>query len=590
MSTNSSDLTSCSKVFALPEICERISYSIDNKTITSCLRVNREWNASWLPILWHTIDAGHQWHNPAFVNALGEHGDLVRILKCTRYDDISPLLRTDKTICRNLVTIVLPKTTLVNQSDHIQLLRQNPHIRDLSLGLHDDNASLYTELVNAVGELRNLRRLALDENKILDVNTLETILSKCNGSLRELSLKGTYFIKHPFGSGNGFASGFLACSKSESQLGTELITNDVEIDSKETFGIMSLCLEGVVCTQDLILNLASRFPLLSHLSLKGSMEVYFSKNFPERLAKRCPKIKNIDISSTEDIDDDTIASLVGSFPGLQTFRASETRFGNESFSTLVEHCRDLTVLEINSTCQIQGQVIQQLFEKCWALRSLDAWDVSANVVEMMMEVYGGGKTVGATDAKNRVTVDGSITQTESSLKNIRGQWVCRGIERLVLRFDYDPSELSEESEQLYPASRARRFIYEQLSKLTKLKYLAIGGTLSTTWQMCGRGDETDEKDNSTLDDQPTFDISDDIWIDFSLRSGLFLLSPLKELRTLCLSAMDHAIGLPEIIWISENWPNLKSIEGLYEDDDEDVVNWLRENRPDIEIRNEDDGY
>ncbi|KAF9358047.1 hypothetical protein BGX26_002568 [Mortierella sp. AD094] len=607
-----SDLTSCSKVFALPEICKRISYSIDNKTITSCLRVNRAWNASWLPILWHTIDAGQQWHNPAFLNALGEHGDLIRILKCTRYDNISPLFRTDNAICRNLVALVLPKTTLLNQPDHIRLLRQNPQIRDLSLGLHDDDSSLYTELINAIGELRSLRRLALDENKILDANTLETILSKCNGSLRDLSLKGTYFIKHPFGSGKEFASGFLAYSDTEPQPGAELITNDVEIDSKETFGIMSLCLENVTCTQDLILNLASRLPLLSHLSLKGSTEVYFSRDFPERLAKRCPKIKNIDISSTEDTDDDTIASLVRSFPRLQIFRASETRFGNESFSTLVERCSDLTELEINSACQIQGQVIQQLFEKCWALRRLDAWGVSANVAEMMVEAYGSGKAVGASDAKSLVTAGGSIIQTGSLFKNIQRQWECRGIERLVISFDFDSSTLSEEHQQLYPVSRARRFIYEQLSKLTRLKYLAIGATVLHTTDLESdfenEGNEEDENtlgvpenalqvssskqtycEDPTLDGQPPFDISNALWIDFSLRSGLSLLSPLKDLRTLCLTAMDHAVGLPEVIWISKNWPNLKSIEGLYEDD-KDVVYWLQENRPDIEIVNEDDGY
>lgn len=87
------------------------------------------------------------------------------------------------------------------------------------------------------------------------------------------------------------------------------------------------------------------------------------------------------------------------------------------------------------------------------------------------------------------------------------------------------------------------------------------------------------------------DKSDDsIWIDYSLKSGLGLLSPLKDLRTLCLTPIDYTLGIPEITWMSRNWPNLKRIEGLDEENDADVVQWLNENRLDIVIENEDDGY
>ncbi|KAF8978142.1 hypothetical protein BGZ46_006777 [Entomortierella lignicola] len=601
------------EIFALPEICERISLSIDKKTITSCLRVNRAWNSSWLPILWHTIDAGHQWRHAAFQNALGKHGDLIRILKCSRYDNINLLFKTEHAICRNLIKLVLPKSTLANQQDHVRLLRQNPHLRDVSLGLQDDTPSQYTELFNAVGGLRYLTRLALDENKIVDANTLETILSKCNDSLRELSFKGTSFIRHPFRSGEEFASGLLAFSDVKPQPGVEVLTSDMEIETKDSFGIMSLCLEHVTCTEDQILNLVSRFPLLSHLSLKESTEVYFSMDFAERLAKRCPKLKNIDISTTEDTDDDKIASLIKSFPKLQIFKASQTRFGNSSLSTLVECCSDhITILEINSTCSVYGQVVQQLLEKCWALRRFEAWEVSANVPNMMMEAYGTGKQVGASNAKRLVTADGTIISTDISFNAIRGQWSCRGIESLVICFDYDSEELSENDQQLFSVSKARRFIYEQLSQLTKLKYLAIGGTLLSAVDSRSEYEENNEaeencthpdkalqriatgqthcEDPVVIADQLLFDDSSTLWIDFSLRSGLFMLSPLKDLRTLCLSAMDHTIRVPEIIWISRNWPNLQSIEGLYEDDDEDVVDWLRKNCPHIKIDDEDEEY
>ncbi|KAF9363528.1 hypothetical protein BGX34_003885 [Mortierella sp. NVP85] len=564
------------KVFALPEICERISRSLNGKTITSCLRVSQAWHNSWLPTIWHTIDAGSQWEHPSFLEALSKHGDLIRILKCMRYDNIGLLFNDGNVLCKNLVTLVLPKTTLVNQADHARLVRQNPLLRDLSVTLrdravpiHEDVSSKYADLVDAIGELRFLSRLVLDENETLEVDTLETILSKCKGSLQELSLSGAYFPRHPFGPGDTFASGLLATSDSGSSA-------DVEIETKETFGILSLYLDNVACSQNLLLNLVSRFPQLSRLSLRESTEISFSEDFPDRLARRCPKIKYLDISLKEDLDDDAIANLVVALPNLQHFFATETYLGNASLTALAENCRNLTVLDISTTYGIQGHVIQQLLEKCWSLRKLEAWGVDVNVGEMMVEAYksqGGG---------------------HSSQQDLQGRWACHGLESLAINFDYDDSVLEEDNQQQHSPSQARRFIYEQLSKLKKLGHVAIGGSLQEAetddaddHDACTEAEEKvasglDADSDSGSEDQ-AFDACDNsIWIDFSLKSGLGLLSPLKDLHTLYLHP-GHAIGVPEIKWMSKNWPNLKRIQGLYEDGHEEVFQWLRENRSDIEI-------
>ncbi|KAI8599151.1 hypothetical protein EDD21DRAFT_380572, partial [Dissophora ornata] len=596
------------RVFALPEICERISYSLDRATITTCSRVNRAWNASWLPILWHTIDAGRHWALPSFQDALGRHGDLIHILKCVRYDDISPLLNTDSALCTNLVTLSLPKTTMGNQRDHARLLQQNPQIRDLSLAIHDDPSSHYKDLVDAVGELRFLRRLALDTNRTLEPSTLETILTRCNSSLKELTLRDSSFLKHPFGSGMEFASGLLSISDTA----FEAPSMDVEIDTKVSFGILSLYMDGVACTQDLPLNLGSRFPLLNRLSLSKTNEVYFTEDFPARLATRCPKIKHLNISSTEDLDDATIAQMIIPFPGLQTLQASETQFSNKSLATLVDMCKDLTVLDIASTSGVQGQLFQRLFERCSGLRDVSVWGIHMNVAEMLVEAFG-----------SRTSANGAVLRAGHFYQHdVQGQWACRGLESLAIYFDYDSTELTEDEQRLYPPSRARRFIYEQLSKLTKLKYLAIAASLLDVDDEDDYEDEGGEEDEGihehsgtekdataetravaselTVDDPSQTrqdeqgtemmreeDESDNsLWIDCSLRSGLASLAPLKDLRSLCLDAAVHGVGVPEMEWMSRNWPNLKVIAGLDEDDHEEVIVWLQENRPNIEI---DDG-
>ncbi|KAF9082958.1 hypothetical protein BGX27_004335, partial [Mortierella sp. AM989] len=216
--------SACSRVFAIPEIAECISHSLKFRTITIAARVCRAWHTLWLPIIWHTINCGQQWQND-FMQTLGRHGDLIRILQCSRYDDISllisdPSLNDNENHCRNLVTLVMPKTTLVNQSDQAKIIRQNPGLRDLSLAFHDDPSSDYSDLIHAVSGLGMLRRLAFDKNQTLQVETLETILQGCT-SLEELSFKDVYFLlKHPFGTGDTFASRWLATSKTEEQTAT----------------------------------------------------------------------------------------------------------------------------------------------------------------------------------------------------------------------------------------------------------------------------------------------------------------------------------------------------------------------------------
>ncbi|KAG9061037.1 hypothetical protein KI688_007666 [Linnemannia hyalina] len=643
-------------ILAIPELVQRIAHSLDSKTIVACARVNKAWHSIWLPILWHTIDAGKQWDNGGFLSALHQHADLIRTLKCGRYDDIRPLFNSnasslptlesstssgsesghstgggstgpigakEQVLCKNLITLVLPKTTLINQADQARLLCLNPHLLDLSLTLYDDPSSKYTDLIEAVCNLPLLRRLALDENKTLESKTLETFLSRLNSTLHELSLKKTFFVNHPFGSGEEFAAS--------------------ADNTKESYGIQSLCMDGVACSQEFLLQLISRFPSLTHFSLGGYAEVYINDNFGEKMARLCPQLKSIDISLLDNIDDESIAGLIRALPRLQKFRAAETMFGDRSLEALVEDGRDLSILDINTTYVTESSGVQRLLERSGALTMLDAWELSVNVPEMMSEAYGtrvsSTESGTAGDEDSRVAFAPTLlsrastpTTGELSGKRTRGAWGCTGLESLVLGVDYSTDDLTEQERKLYPPSKARQFIYEQISRLTNLRYLAIGGDIlvGADEDSCqenegadegnedegtGSGDEADGVDSEDQGDDDDEDDEDwtpsadkssvaklqkkmaklevidqdsnNLWIEFSLRSGLEILAPLKELRCLSVNQGAHAIGVREVEWMCKNWPRLKSIEGLYEDYAEEAVAWLRKHRPDIELENDD---
>ncbi|KAF9900753.1 hypothetical protein EC991_006926 [Linnemannia zychae] len=649
------------KILAIPELVQRIAHHLDSKTIVTCARVNKAWHSAWLPIVWRDIDAGRQWHDSGFLDALHRHADLIRNLKCSRYDDIRLLFSSNTTspsfltpsaeqtrssdpenshnsdrgavgpdgareqvLCRNLISLVLPKTTLTNQTDQAHLIRLNPHLLEVTLTLLDDPSSKYTELIEAVCCLPRLRRLILDGNKTLESHTLERFLSRLNPSLQELSLKGVFFVKHPFGSGEDFAAVFSGSNTAE---------------AKESFGIQSLIMDGAACSQDFILRLCSRFPSLSHFSLGDSAEVYIDNDFGEKLAQVCPQLKSIDISQIESMEDDSIACLIRSLPSLRTFRAAETRFGDESLKALIECCGDLSTLDINTTYVTQSSSVQRLLERSGALTTFDAWELSVNVPEMMSDAFGtrvlerepASESDDDHERAGAISRSSTYSSARASVAGDRngGIWACRELESLVLGVDYSTDDLTEQECALYPPSKARQFIYEQLSRLTNLRYLSIGGAiLGGDDEDSSQEDEVVEEDeeprnsqgddNVGSDDEDEDDDEDDedwtpsaektsvaklekkmaklevidqdsnsLWIEFSLRSGLAILAPLKNLRGISVNQGAHAIGVREVEWMSKNWPRLKKIEGLYEDDAEEAVAWLRKHRPDIELEDDE---
>ncbi|KAF9170769.1 hypothetical protein BGX20_008553 [Mortierella sp. AD010] len=601
------------RVFAIPNIVECISHSLDFKTITAAARVCRAWHTLWLPIIWHTIDCDQQWQDD-FMQVLSQHGDLIRILRCSRDDNISPLI-SDPTLnnndhqCRNLVTLVMPKTTLVNQSDQVKLIRQNPGLRDLSLAFRDDPSSDYSDLIHAIGDHDFASGDARDH--------IATQFIPERAILRRIG----FFLNHPIGYAYASSSKLLATSKTEEQTTSACLPYDVsEQEEKKFLGITSLCMDDVACSQDLILNLASRFPNLEKLSLQLTAELYFSKDFSSRLAQRSPHIKWLNVSKTEDMDDSTIAALVRSFPGLRTLIAGQTGFSEMSLYALIECCPDLEELDIRETYGLESESVQRLLQKCRSLKSLNAWDTSVNVPKMIMEAYRSQSTTGE---------DHPVlfpTRAHSSEVAITGLWACHGLESLTLNFCYDRSSLSDQEQRLIPPASARRYLLEQLSRLTNLRNLSIRTTYYDSSNDSSGDDDTTstieetndsefviqriQQDMSLLvidnlnsagviddnkeDKEEEYEgIGDDVFnIVYSMSSGLGVLCPLKQLRSLILTGVHHAVGLDEIRWMCDQWPKLNRIEGLYWDEDWDedrlVLSWLQENRPGLVIEEGDD--
>jgi hypothetical protein len=74
------------------------------------------------------------------------------------------------------------------------------------------------------------------------------------------------------------------------------------------------------------------------------------------------------------------------------------------------------------------------------------------------------------------------------------------------------------------------------------------------------------------------------YLEMSLESGLHRLKGLKMLKELDVSQTKARIGVQEVQWMTEHWPQLRVISGLCSEENEEVIAWLAENHPVIEIK------
>lgn len=163
-----------------------------------------------------------------------------------------------------------------------------------------------------------------------------------------------------------------------------------------------------------------------------------------------------------------------------------------------------------------------------------------------------------------------------------------------------PSQVPSHPNALQESRDLQRKVLKQLGQLTRLRTLSLG-TL---------GYSIHEPIYSQLEIKGirTMIVEEAVQIDcleLTLESGLDELVGLKDLEVFGAYQMAHRIGLPEVKWMVNNWPKLKTIHGLrYEhrdcdlrdqngeeeaednDGENEVVEtivWIRENRPDIKV-------
>ncbi|KAG0274370.1 hypothetical protein BGZ96_004354 [Linnemannia gamsii] len=111
--------------------------------------------------------------------------------------------------------------------------------------------------------------------------------------------------------------------------------------------------------------------------------------------------------------------------------------------------------------------------------------------------------------------------------------------------------------------KAQKWIYRQLASMSGLQELILGKPDLNMSCISFRGLDASMSSIEIEDAlSPGFATYQYDCLEFSLESGLDILSGLKELRVLDVKSTAHRIGVAELEWMRIHWPKLKAIEGL----------------------------
>ncbi|KAF9435789.1 hypothetical protein BGZ76_005521 [Entomortierella beljakovae] len=283
-------------------------------------------------------------------------------------------------------------------------------------------------------------------------------------------------------------------------------------------------------------QLVSQCQYLTHLKLQFNRDTErldLEKLTTMQLQVNCPNIIHLDISWST-LKDEEIAALLNQLPRLVSIRAQRTKIGERTMEVLAGITSgirsQLTELDLVDAQDMKSAWVQQILCSCVGLKRFWATEIHAWEITMMPTPREVGETStvveGTVEGEDDVTEDIPAKTTTNTTAADLG-WVCLELKELQLSITGISSKSSLE-EQIR--------IYTQLSKLTKLQVLSLGGNFMSTWFRM-------------------------FTLELSLEKGFGILKTLKDLRIFNFSYMSHDLGMNEVEFMMENWPRLRRIIG-----------------------------
>ncbi|CAO3570375.1 unnamed protein product [Mortierella alpina] len=460
-----------------------------------------------------------------------------------------------------------------------ELMEKCPRLSALSmLGFPFDNDLLMRRIADRLA-FAGLRTLALTNFHFcrLQASSIEYLLNRCTPELEELLLAISYGSRAEVV--DLTTQGVVAPEESmdgtghEGNPAMETRIRDYPVDT--VWNLKKLTLRGDLTGSGHLTGSGtlSWLPLLRRSTWLRSIYMdLFTEHAVDQLASTlsqyCPNVTELTVrcATSSPQEDDQIADLIRSSTAwahlsMYFFHG----FGPSSTAALVRHSATLETLVLEECDGFCSEDIQRVLSSCPNLRTFRA--MTSNGWDFSTTVY--------LDASEMVD----------------SPWVCHRLENLKLiitgiaRPDVRVDQYGEPlTGPLHDGSiqgfELQRMVYQQLGKLTHLQELWLGHDKQDL-------DDEDNYHRTEVEGQWRFIDPDEQFecLEFSLRSGLDLLSGLKDLRTLNLDRLQTRMGMSEVQWMAQQWPRLERVIGLVVQGDQvpKHVQWLYDNHPHIAL-------
>ena len=529
-----SQLRSTHAALHVPEILVSIGHHLPREDFLRAVLVCKSWHTILVPLLWHTLTIPHHWrlkmmeHNDTFIgfpdpSIFKAYAHLVRSLNCNNIDyhlhylvpgcnQLTELEVVDLSM-GTLPLLKLNTATLTSikfKREHDELLRMKP------FGI--------LEFLKAMNECPFLDQLWLEDFEV-ERPPIDKRSHRGSATQRrrtQHAAEGGEIFRSPEDLAASITVFYEIVQRlSRLDLVRNVILTPPPSRSQVFYRLRRLALLGCTMSYRDQLQLVSQCQYLTHLRLEFKRD---SEHLdPEELALieldvNCPRITHLDLSWST-LQDQEIATLLRYIPRLISFRAQRTNVGEKTIQLLTGiHSKvkdQLWELDLVDARIMQSPWIQQLLCSCSGLRRFRATEMNAR------EIVNAAVTRALADP-----VPGSTESSSSSLSS-SGSWVCLQLQELQLSISGIPPRSSFQDHIL---------VYDQLSKLTQLQILSLGGNCMSTWFRM-----------QTLR--------------LSLQNGFDQLSTLKELRMFNFSYMDHDLGMAEVEFMMEHWKKLRKVIG-----------------------------
>ncbi|KAF9081083.1 hypothetical protein BGX23_001330 [Mortierella sp. AD031] len=640
-----------------PEIMCLITYFLPYQDLIEIVRINKAWNTACSPLLWKTIKVLHPSKRLLFLTkpvqqAFHRHSRHIRTLQTRFFKPIRLFLEATD-LCLETIDILndnlhsdVIDTCMSSESEAllIALLKKSPQLRTLRIKRSPKKSlPLLKTIAIACPQLQFLSLFCPQGMPWVSPASMKAFLEGCSPGLEQLSVwviveddseeqdEATMWELEDKEGGN---------SDDDVGDGGSALDNGVDSDndsghghgSQETKETMSshpalrmVCLSGYFfdheeevvvpflrgCTNLQMIESPDeyrddKFWITDNFRIRSAIEEATGVTF-RRLTVNPPEPEDEDEEeeghhshSTEpEVTDEDVSQLIlagqvdrpdGHKEVWHTLHLEgNSLLGPLTAQAIIQTCTSgLVWLNITGCLGIRGHHIQTILTTAVHLRNLDA-----------------ACRGDCEETDSRLTV--------SHILDSPMPWVCLSLRRLnvqisgfarpdlLLTEDWDPVPVGHK-EALEESRETQRQVYRQIASLKYLEELwlgdnamfpedsadadesglAMGGGKEIIWEPHIYGMKYGGGHQTTC-------------LELTLDSGLDILRTLTELRVIDITRMKHRLGVAEMQWMEDHWPNLRTIKGLFsrlqrcpyaampsEEERkrrEDLVDWVAQSRP-----------